>query len=152
MEEFVAVGKNIKMSPRKMRLVADSVKKSDLQNALAQLVVLNKRAADPIRKALESAVANATHNFGKEKANLTIKDIIVTEGISYKRYHYASRGRVHPYKRRTSHVKVVLVQKEEKTKKIEAKEVMQEEKAVEKKGLRSRLKRTNKETKKEETK
>jgi large subunit ribosomal protein L22 len=152
MEEFVAVGKNIKMSPRKMRLVADSVKKSDLQNALAQLVVLNKRAADPIRKALESAVANATHNFGKEKASLTIKDIIVTEGISYKRYHYASRGRIHPYKRRTSHVKVVLVQKEEKAKKIETKEAMQEEKTVEKKGIRSRLKRTNKEVKKEEAK
>lgn len=152
MEEFVAVGKNIKMSPRKMRLVADSVKKSDLQNALAQLVVLNKRAADPIRKALESAVANATHNFGKEKASLTIKDIIVTEGISYKRYHYASRGRIHPYKRRTSHVKVVLVQKEEKVKKVEAKEAMQEEKTVEKKGIRSRLKRTNKKTNKEETK
>jgi large subunit ribosomal protein L22 len=135
-----------------MRLVADSVKKSDLQNALAQLVVLNKRAADPIRKALESAVANATHNFGKEKASLTIKDIIVTEGISYKRYHYASRGRIHPYKRRTSHVKVVLVQKEEKAKKIETKEAMQEEKTVEKKGIRSRLKRTSKEAKKEDTK
>jgi len=152
MEEFVAVGKNIKMSPRKMRLVADSVKKSDLQNALAQLVVLNKRAADPIRKALESAVANATHNYGKEKASLTIKDIIVTEGISYKRYHYASRGRIHPYKRRTSHVRVVLVQKDG-AKVVEPKKVISEENQPKaEKGIRSRLKRTNKEAKKEEAK
>ncbi len=106
--EYIAIAKNIKISPRKMRLVVDSVKKKEIKSAITILSIMNKRAAGPIKKAIDSAVANASNNFKAEKSALTIKDIIVTEGTSMKRFHYAARGRVRPYKRRTSHLRVIL--------------------------------------------
>ncbi len=131
MEEVIAISKNIKISPRKVRLVADAVKKEKLPVALAKLYALNKRASGPIKKALESAIANAVHNHQVNKDDLTIKDIIVGEGITYKRYHYASRGRVHPYKRRTSHIRVVLSAKTAQAPAPVQQEVKEAEKKVE---------------------
>jgi large subunit ribosomal protein L22 len=113
--EYKAEAKNIKISPRKVRLVADSVRNLKLDQALASLTVLNKRASDPIRKALESAVANAVNNFQASRGDLTIKEIMIGEGIMYKRYHYAARGRVRPYLRRTSHIRVILEDQMERT-------------------------------------
>jgi large subunit ribosomal protein L22 len=98
-----------------VRLVADSVRNLKLDQALASLTVLNKRASDPIRKALESAVANAVNNFQASRGDLTIKEIMIGEGIMYKRYHYAARGRVRPYLRRTSHIRVILEDQMERT-------------------------------------
>jgi len=106
--EYIAESKNIKISPRKVRLVTEGIKKMTLPTAIMNLNGLNKRAATPIRKTLESAIANAVNNFNAEKNGLTIKEIMVNEGIMYKRYHYAARGRVRPYKKRTSHIRVVL--------------------------------------------
>ncbi|HRN96683.1 MAG TPA: 50S ribosomal protein L22 [Candidatus Levybacteria bacterium] len=113
--EYKAEAKNIKMSPRKVRLVADSVRDLRLDQALASLTVLNKRASDPIRKTLESAVANAVNNFQASRGDLVIKEIMIGEGIMYKRYHYAARGRVRPYLRRTSHIRVILEDQIERT-------------------------------------
>ena len=96
------------MSPRKTRLVADGVKAKKLIAALNALMVMNQRAAGPIKKAIESAVANATNNFQAKKDELMIRDIIIGEGTSMKRYHFAGRGRTRPYKRRTSHIRVIL--------------------------------------------
>lgn len=106
--DYTATSKNIKMSPRKIRLVVDSVKKQDLKAALVTLSMLEKRAALPLRKALDSAVANASHNFKVNKEALSIKEIVVGEGTSMKRYHFAARGRTRPYKRRTSSIRVIL--------------------------------------------
>ncbi|HVZ12566.1 MAG TPA: 50S ribosomal protein L22 [Patescibacteria group bacterium] len=106
--EYIAIAKNIKISPRKVRLVADGVKEKKLMVALSSLSVMNKRAAGPIKKALDSAVANATNNFQAKKDELTIKDIIVDGGVGMKRFHFAGRGRTRPYKRRTSHIRVIL--------------------------------------------
>ena len=106
--EYIAIAKNIKTTPRKTRLVVDSVKKRDLNNALSALKIMEKRAASPIKKAIDSAVANAINNFKATRENLTIRDIIVTEGTSYKRFHFAARGRTRPYKKRTSHIRVIL--------------------------------------------
>src|SRR5690606_22460983 len=100
--------KNIKISPRKVRLVADSVRDLRIDQAIASLTVLNKRAADPLRKTLESAIANAVNNFQASRGDLKIKEIMIGEGIMYKRYHFAARGRVRPYLRRTSHIRVIL--------------------------------------------
>jgi large subunit ribosomal protein L22 len=69
---------------------------------------MDKRASGPLKKAIDSAIANAVNNFKAEKEILSIKDIIVNEGVSMKRYHYAARGRIRPYKKRTSHIHVVL--------------------------------------------
>lgn len=109
--KYTATAKNIKVSPRKMRLVVDSVKKQAVPVALMSLGGMSNRAAVPIKKALESAMANAVNNFKAEKANLSITEILIGEGISYKRFHFAGRGRTRPYKKRTSHVTVVLEDK-----------------------------------------
>jgi large subunit ribosomal protein L22 len=106
--EYIAIAKNIKVSPRKVRLVVDSMKKKDLSKGLSVLSLMPKRAAQPIKKALDSAVANAVNNFKVDRGALSIRDIIVTEGARLKRYHFAARGRVRPYKRRMSHIRVIL--------------------------------------------
>ncbi len=106
--EYIAIAKNIKVSPRKVRLVVDSVKKQSLNKGLSILSLMPKRAAQPVKKALDSAIANAVNNFKVERAALSIRDIIVTEGARLKRYHFAARGRVRPYKRRMSHIRVIL--------------------------------------------
>ncbi|OGH12215.1 MAG: 50S ribosomal protein L22 [Candidatus Levybacteria bacterium RIFCSPHIGHO2_01_FULL_40_10] len=106
--EYIAIAKNIKISPRKVRLVVDSVKKKKLASALLALTVMSKRASVPIKKAIDSAVANAINNFAAKREDLTIRDIQVTEGIAAKRFHFAARGRTRPYKRRASHIRVIL--------------------------------------------
>jgi large subunit ribosomal protein L22 len=127
--EYIAIAKNIKMSPRKVRLIADGVKKKKLTVALNSLMVMNMRAAGPIKKAIDSAVANATNNFQAKKEDLSIRDIIIGEGVSMKRFHFAGRGRTRPYKRRTSQIRVILadnknnesqIMNKEETKQIEA--------------------------------
>lgn len=109
--KYTATAKNIKISPRKVRLVVDSIKKQAVPLALISLGGMSNRAATPIKKAIESAMANAVNNFKAEKAGLSITEILIGEGISYKRFHYAGRGRTRPYKKRTSHITVVLEDK-----------------------------------------
>lgn len=106
--EYNALAKNIKVSPRKVRLVADSVRDLTISMALTQLMVSRKRGAVSLKKALESAVSNAVNNNNAKKDDLKIKTINVTEGIKYKRYHFAGRGRTRPYTKRTSHINVIL--------------------------------------------
>lgn len=106
--EYNAIAKNVKVSPRKVRLVADSVRTLSVSRALTALLVSRKRGAVSLKKALDSAVSNAVNNNGAKKDDLKIKEINVTEGIRYKRYHFAGRGRTRPYVKRTSHINVVL--------------------------------------------
>jgi large subunit ribosomal protein L22 len=106
--EYIATAKNIKISPRKVRLVADSIRPLTIAKAITQLVVSKKRGATPLKKVLDSAVANAVNNNSAKKDDLKIKSINVTEGIRYKRYHFAGRGRTRPYMKRTSHINIVL--------------------------------------------
>lgn len=106
--EYTAFAKNIKVSPRKVRLVADSIRDLAIPKAITSLMVSRKRGAISLKKALESAIANATNNNNAKKDDLKIKTINITEGIKYKRFHYAGRGRTRPYVKRTSHINVVL--------------------------------------------
>lgn len=108
--EYKAVAKNIKMSPRKVRLVADSVRNTSAESAMRKLELVHKRAALPIKKAMKSAIANAEAKNVK-KETLVIKTLKVDEGVTYKRYRFASRGRVAPILHRTSHITVVLEEK-----------------------------------------
>lgn len=116
--EYKAVAKNIKMSPRKVRLVADALRGLSVDGAIKKLNFVNKRASRPLKKTIESVVANAVNNENAKKEGLKFKEIKVDEGITYKRYRFASRGRIAPYLRRTSHITVVL---EDKIAKIEKK-------------------------------
>lgn len=106
-----AVSKSVRISPRKVRLVADVVRSLSVQDALQRLALLQKRAAFPIRKTIESALANATQTAKTGKDNFVIKSILVSEGPAFKRFHPSTRGRVHPYKKRSSHIQVVLEEK-----------------------------------------
>jgi len=111
--EIIAISKSVRIAPRKVRLVADAIRALSVQNALDSLSNLNKRAAVPLGKTLKSAIANAKNNNKVSVEDLTIKSIDVLEAPSYKRFHASTRGRVHPYKRRGSHIKIVLESKEE---------------------------------------
>lgn len=106
--EFVAVSKSVRISPRKIRLVADSVRNLSAVEALDALSLIRKRGAMPLWKTLKSAVSNAANNVKANSQSLKIKSIEVSGGAALKRYHPSTRGRIHPYKKRSSHIKVVL--------------------------------------------
>lgn len=112
--EVQAISKSVKISPRKVRLVVDEMKNASLQDALRTLSLARKRAALAIEKTLRSAIANATHNAGLKEEMLVIKKIEVTEGAAIKRFHPSTRGRVHPYKKRSSHIRVILEERQKK--------------------------------------
>lgn len=106
--EIKAESHNVKISPRKVRLVADAIRNHSVLQALHILSVLPKRAGRTLEKTLKSALSNAVHNAKLKEDNLWIKSIEVAGGVAIKRYHPSTRGRIHPYKKRASHIKVVL--------------------------------------------
>jgi len=122
--EVKAISRSVRISPRKIRLVADAIRKLSVDEALKLLSTLKKRGVPPLEKTLRSAIANATNNANLKREELVIKSIDVLESPSYKRYRPSTRGRVHPYKRRGSHVIVTLedMQKTEVAKEIKVKE------------------------------
>jgi len=106
-----------RQSPRKVRVVAGLVRGKSIDDALGQLSFLGKKAALPIEKLIRSAVANA-EGLKLTVENLVIKEIRVDSGkILYRRLP-ASRGRSSILRKRTSHVSVVLEEKEPKAKKV----------------------------------
>lgn len=104
---------HLRMSPRKVRLVADLVRGLDAKEAETQLKFLTKRGAEPVLKLLNSAVANAQHNFDIEKDNLFISEIQVNQGPTLKRWRARAMGRAAPVMKRTSHINLVLETKKE---------------------------------------
>lgn len=111
MNTVSAKAQSIKISPRKVRLVADVIRSQTPAKALVTLQNVRQRAAYTLMKTLKSAMANAQNNNKADVANLIIKEIQVTEGTAQKRFHPSSRGRVHPYKKRTSHITITLEEK-----------------------------------------
>lgn len=100
--------KNYRQSPRKVRLVADIVRGKKVNEALNILTVTAKRSSLPIKKLVESAIANAKHNFGLDENNLFIKEISVNEGVTIHRWMPRARGSAAPIRKRTSRVFVIL--------------------------------------------
>ena len=107
---------NHAQSPRKVRLVASLIKGKGVPQALAELDFLAKRASNPLKKLLLSAVANAK-NQGVEKDNLIIKEFRVDQGIVMKRMQPAAMGSAHPFKKRTSNISLILSEKVAEVKK-----------------------------------
>ncbi len=95
-------------TPRKVRLVADVVRKLSPEDAVKQLLVVERRAGEVILKVLNSALANAAHNHNLQPADLQIDNITVNEGPRFKRFQPVSRGRAHNIVKRTSHIRVTL--------------------------------------------
>lgn len=122
--EIRAISKYLRISPKKVRLVADVIRGLDVNTAEDQLKFITKKASHLIAKTLKSAVANAEHNFGLKKDNLYIKKILVNEGPALKRWMPRAFGRATPIKKRSSHIEIVLDEiklgkVERKTSKIE---------------------------------
>jgi large subunit ribosomal protein L22 len=103
--------KNYRQSPRKVRLVAKSVVGKSVKDASLILSFMPKRAADPIKKLIDSAAANAKVNSGIAIEDLTVKTIEVNKGITLKRMRPRARGSGFPINKRTSHVVVTLASK-----------------------------------------
>lgn len=110
-----AVSRSVKISPRKVRIVADAIRSLSVGEALQAVALIRKRGGSALEKTLKSAIANAVHNAKLSQEVLFIKEIDVTDGPALKRYHPSTRGRIHPYKKRSSHIRIVLAEKEVKS-------------------------------------
>jgi large subunit ribosomal protein L22 len=106
--EIIAQSKIERITPRKVMLVADVIRNKKVEQARNTLSLIRKRPALVLIKLLKSAVANAVNNAHQNKDLLFIKRIEVTEGPFLKRFRASTRGRTHPYKKRSSHIKIVL--------------------------------------------
>ena len=106
-----AYAKNIRISPKKLRVVAEVVKGKDAVWAMNFLKFAPKKWADILYKVVASAVANAENNDKQDKASLKLGTLIITKGIVYKRGNAISRGRMHPILKRTSNIRLELESK-----------------------------------------
>lgn len=100
--------KGILQTPRKVGLVASLVRGRSVADALVILDHTPKRAALPLKKALQSAKANAVNNHKLQENNLHIETLNVTEGKHLKRYRAGARGQAKPYEKRSSHIFITL--------------------------------------------
>lgn len=110
-KEAYAIAKGVRIAPRKARLVIDLIRGKSVEEADKILSNINKEGARLSRKVLVSAVANAVNNNGLDESKLYVKEAIVNEGQVMKRMKFGSRGHVDPIKKRTSHIKIVVSEK-----------------------------------------
>jgi len=110
--EVKAVAKYVRISPRKMKPIADMVRGKNAKDAIAILKFTPRKGARIFLKVLNSAVANAENNNNLDIENLYVSQIYANQGSVMKRWKAGSQGRANPIKHRTSHVGVVLSEKE----------------------------------------
>ena len=98
----------IRISPFKLRPVADLIRGKSVDDALNILKFVPRRGAKILEKVLKSALANATENMNKEEENLYVSKILVDEGPRDKRFHPVAYGRAHLFRKRRSHITIEL--------------------------------------------
>ena len=103
-----AIAKNVRVTPRKARLVIDLVRGKDVKVALGILKNVNKAACEPVSKVIKSAAANAINNFGFDENSLYIAEIYATEGLRMKRYLPRAKGSASGLVKRNSHITCVV--------------------------------------------
>lgn len=106
--EARAIAKNIRTTPRKVRLVIDLVRNKDVKEALGILNNVNKAATSDVIKVIKSAAANATNNFGMDESRLYIAEIYANDGIRMKRYLPRAKGSASGMVKRAANVTVVV--------------------------------------------
>ncbi len=121
--QIVTRANDLRISTRKVRLVADAIKNLSVSEAEDALSIIEKRGASALRKVLKAAIANAVNNSKIDSANLVIRTIDVNEGTFLKRFRPSARGRTHPYKKRSTNIRIVL---EEKASSVQGLEVQKE--------------------------
>jgi large subunit ribosomal protein L22 len=114
--EVKAIVRHVPISTQKVRLVVNAVRGMDADRALDTLRFMPQRAAEQVFKLIESAVANAEENYGLEVDELVVSQIYADEGPRHRKAPYggrfAGRGRFRPIMRRSSHITVVLAERE----------------------------------------
>jgi large subunit ribosomal protein L22 len=103
-----AIAKGVRLSPRKVAVVAALVRGRSVEDALTILEHTPRRSALAVKKVVASAKANAGHNHSFKPDTLQITEITVTAGPRLKRYRPAAHGRALPFQRKTSHIRVVV--------------------------------------------
>ena len=107
-----AYGQNIGISAQKVRLVADLVRGRDVNEAYAMLKFVPRLAAQSVSKVLASAMANAEENYGVSRDALYVYRIQIDEGPTRRWRKFGARGRFKPWLRRSSHITVILRERE----------------------------------------
>jgi large subunit ribosomal protein L22 len=114
--EVKAVARHVPISTQKVRLVVNAVRGLEAEKALDTLRFMPQRAAEQVFKLIESAVANAEENYGLELDELVVSRIYADEGPRHRKAPYggrfAGRGRFRPIVRRSSHITVILAERE----------------------------------------
>ena len=110
--EVHAVARHIRMSPQKVRLVLDTIRGKQVSEALNILRFLPHKATEPVAKVIKSASANAESNFNLDPDELVVLRIFADESRTLKRYRPRARGRANQILKRSSHVTVVVSERE----------------------------------------
>jgi len=110
--EATAIVRNLRVSPIKLNLVAELIRGKKVQDALTQLTFSHKRIAQDVRKALQSAVANAENNHNLNVDALVVKEAYVGKSITMKRFHARARGRGAKILKPFSHLTIVVRESE----------------------------------------
>jgi large subunit ribosomal protein L22 len=108
-----AHAKHIRQSPYKVRRVLDLVRGLPVEEARHVLAFTDRRAADPVAKVLNSAVANAEHNFALDSDELVVAEAFADEGPTLKRWRPRARGRATRIRKRTCHITIVVSEEDE---------------------------------------
>jgi large subunit ribosomal protein L22 len=111
--EAQAVLRNLRISPRKLNLVAQLIRGKKASSALAELTFNNRRIAKDVRKVLQSAIANAENNHQLDVDRLYVKEATVGHSFALKRFHARARGRAGRVEKPFSHLTVVVGEREE---------------------------------------
>ena len=112
-QDIKAFARHLPVSAQKARLVVDLVRGKDVVEALEVLQFTPNKAAGPVSDLITSAIANAENNFGMNRYDLYIHNIVADEGPTRKWRRFGARGRVKPRLRRSSHISVILREHEE---------------------------------------
>ncbi|MFN7253265.1 MAG: 50S ribosomal protein L22 [Anaerobacillus sp.] len=108
-----AVAKQVRIAPRKVRLVVDLIRGKQVGEAVAILRHTPKAASPVVEKLLNSAIANAEHNYEMDVNNLVVSEVFVDEGVTLKRFRPRAMGRASRINKRSSHITIVVSEKKE---------------------------------------
>ncbi|KMY52598.1 50S ribosomal protein L22 [Bacillus sp. FJAT-27231] len=111
--EAKAVVRTVRIAPRKARLVVDLIRGKQVGEAIAILRHTPKAASPVVEKLLNSAIANAEHNYDMDVNNLVVNKVFVDEGPTLKRFRPRAMGRASAINKRTSHITIVVSEKKE---------------------------------------
>jgi large subunit ribosomal protein L22 len=141
---------NLRIAPRKSKIVADLIKGLDVKDAFDQLDVHVKRTSPHLKKLLASAIANGENNFGIDRNNMYVLDVRVGEGVTLKRWRARAFGRAGKIMKRTSKIEIILEERVEGKGRKTKEEI--EKKKKERLQIKKKLEKEKEKREKEETK